>query len=119
MKISYRKLPFLFNLIFLVVTVLQSLIILVVNPHVTKFIPTYMDAMAKVWWLCIIAIILHIVAYLLSLDQNLILLAYLCAIVAYIILILVPNLLLVALFLLVVSLIISFKVYHFHYRTRA
>ncbi|KRM24014.1 hypothetical protein [Latilactobacillus graminis] len=117
MKISFRKLPFLFNLIFLIVTILQSLIILVVNPHVTKFIPTYMDAMAEVWWLCIVAILLHIIAYLISLDQNLILFAHLCAIVAYIILILVPNLLLVALTLLVISLALSFHVYQFHYRT--
>lgn len=114
MKISLRKLPFLYDLIFLAVTLIQSIIILIVNPHLNNFMLIYSDSMAKVWWLSIIAIILHIISYLTSLDRNMALFANLVAMLAYIIFILLPGYLIWALVLLIIGLLISFKSYQFH-----
>ncbi|KRL61462.1 hypothetical protein [Latilactobacillus fuchuensis] len=114
MKISIRKLPFLYDLIFLAVTVIQSIIILVVNPHLTNFMTIYSDSMGKVWWLSLIAIVLHVVSYLTSLSRNTALFANLVAIIAYIIFILLPGYFIGALILLLIGLIASFKSYQFH-----
>lgn len=111
MKISPYKFPFFFDFIFLVVTLFQSALILILNPPFSNFLPIYMDAIGKVWWLALVAILLHVIAYLLSLEQNIALFTNLLAILGYLTLIIIPNYLLLAIIFLFAGLVLALKSY--------
>ncbi|MCD2257366.1 hypothetical protein ACNAN0_06430 [Agrilactobacillus fermenti] len=102
MRLSIRKLPALFDLIFLLVTILEILTLFLMCLFSSRYtvhdiFKVYGNISAKVFWIYSIGILLHIISYIKSLESNWILFANLIGIFSFLIYWILPNYFLVAL----------------------
>lgn len=90
MRLSIRKLPALFDIIFLLVTILEAIVLFFTcltssTLRLADFLGVYSDISAKIFWIFAAGILLHIISYIKSLDNNWLLFANICGIFAYLI----------------------------------
>ncbi|WP_057768520.1 hypothetical protein [Lactobacillus selangorensis] len=126
MKISLVKLPALYNTIFFLVSIVEIVLIAIFlggsnNLSWATLVLIYSNIEAKVFWLGIIAIILHVISYLDAMNQPWVLTADLIGIAAHILLIFVPSFFYISLILIWLSIFLTLrKAYkHKHLQTRA
>ncbi|WP_125712959.1 hypothetical protein [Agrilactobacillus yilanensis] len=108
MHLSIKKLPALFDLVFLFITFLEiiALFFLCVSSQdmtLQNFFTLYGTVAGKIFWIFLVGILLHIISYVKSLDNNWLLFANICGIFAYLTFWILPNYFPIAVILLWLS----------------
>lgn len=86
MRQLFKKLPFIYDVILLVLLAINALVYLIGDNVTQSLVAQNTDIFTDYWWLAIIGFTLHVISYLVSLRHNKILLLNLLAIVIYILL---------------------------------
>lgn len=96
MHLSIKKLPALFDIVFLFITFLEIIalfFVCITSQSLTlgDFTMVYGTIAGKIFWIFLIGIALHIVSYIKALDNNWLLFANICGIFAYLIYWILPS----------------------------
>lgn len=96
MHLSIKKLPALFDLVFLLMTFLEIIALFFLcltsqNLAFRDFFTIYGTIAGKVFWIFLIGILLHVISYIKALDNNWLLFANICGIFAYLIFWILPQ----------------------------